>query len=447
MTVTASTTTGPKGRRGWRRLLIGAVAMAVLSLGVLGLWFYVLGPRPPEVSTKDAGPGVAEDIDEARSQVLLQPFSADAWGNLGVVLHLYQYFDEAGTCYTRAAQLGPRSPRWPYLRAVIQMRSDLEAALPLLERSVGLGGEVQTPRLVLGETLLLRNQGEEAEVYFRQVLEVDPQNARALLGLGRAARERGDFVSSREFLERSAAAAPRVGATHALLAQVFHRLGDEPRAAAARAAAAAVPAQVSWPDPYRVGTLSQLRGESATIFRATALRQQGQGKEALTLLRDTSDRYPRSPTVYRALGRTYVALGEYADAVDAYRYAIRLHPDSVESQFECGRVLEHQGDHRAAAECFRQALRLRPEYGEAHYHLGQCLENLANYHDAIAAYRQAVRYQPDVVAAHQALGALLCSEHKDAEALNVLQHALDLDPTHEPTRQYLATVRKRTKTP
>jgi tetratricopeptide (TPR) repeat protein len=447
MTVPASTTSGPKARRGWRRLLVCAAVLVVLGLGALGLWFYVLGPQPPEVYTAEDGPGVAEDIAEARGKVRLWPFSADAWGNLGIVLQYYAYIEEAGTCYARAAQLAPRSPRWPYLQAVIQLRSDLEAALPLLERSVRLGGEVQTPRLVLGESLLLRNRSEEAEGYFRQVLEVEPNNARALLGLGRAAYQRGDLASARAFLERSIAANPRVRATHALLAQVYHRQNDAKRAVAARAAAAELPEQATWPDPYRVGSLSQLRGESAAVFRATTLRQQGQAKEALAMLKEASQRYPQSQRIFRALGRTHVALEDYAAAEAAYRQAIRLQPDSLESQYECGLVLAHQGNRRGAAECFRQALRLRPDYGEAHYQLGRCLEILARDDDAIAAYRQAVRYQPDLVAAHQALGALLAIKQEDAEARKVLQHALDLDPSHEQTRQHLAAVRKRMKAP
>jgi tetratricopeptide (TPR) repeat protein len=390
---------------------------------------------------------VAEDIAEARRQVKLRPFSAEAWGNLGLVLQLYLYHAEANACYRRAAQLDPRSPRWPYLQAGIQMRSDLEASLPLLERAVQLGGEVDTPRLVLGETLLLRGRVDEAEEHFRAVLGSEPENARALLGLGQAACSRGDLAAARDFLERSAAAAPRVRATHVLLAQTFHQLGDQPRADAERALATRLPEKFSWPDPYRVGVLRELCGEAASVARAKTLREQGQGKEAIDLLQATLRRYPHSYLAYQALGRTYLLQGDFAAAEMACREAVRLKPDDLESQFEYGLALEQQGRHPAAAQCFRRALELRAEFGEAHYHLGRCLEALGDEAGALRAYRDAVRYQPDLVAAQQTLGAMLAAKYHYAEARKVLEHALLLDPSHEKTRQWLEIVRQRLDSP
>jgi tetratricopeptide (TPR) repeat protein len=447
MTMTANSPANPKPGRGRRRLGVGLFLLVALALGIPGLWFYVLGPQPPEPPLADAGPGVAEDVAEARSEVKVKPFSAAAWGNLGLVLHLYEYYAEAVACYTRAAQLGPRNPRWPYLWGVVQLRSDLHASLPLLERAARLGGQVQTPRLVLGETLLLAGRAGEAEEQFRLVLEKEPENPRALLGLGRVAINRGDPASAKDFLRRSAGVNSRVRITHALLAQVFHQLGEPSRADQERALAAKLPEKTIWPDPYRVGTLREVRGEAASVYRATALEEQGRGQEAVELLQEALRRHPQSARARRALGRAYFLTKQYAAADRAYREAVRLKPDSLESQFEWGVVLEQRGDFRAAAECLRQALRMQPHYGEAHYHLGRCFEMLGDEAGALAAYRGAVRYQPDLAAGHQALGALLALKHRDAEAQEILEYALRLDPSHEKTRRWLEIVRQQTKSP
>jgi tetratricopeptide (TPR) repeat protein len=441
--MTAAETSSPRPAPRRRRLWLWVpLALVVLAVGAAGLWFYVLGPRPPDVDVAEAGPGVAQDIAEGRQSVRLFPFSAEAWGNLGMILHLYEYFPEAGECYARAAQLAPRNPRWPYLQGVIQMRFDLERSLPLLKRAVELGGDVPTPRLLYGEALLLGGRPEAAEGPFRSVLEQQPDNARALLGLGRVAFGRGDLAASRDFLERSAALAPRVRTTQALLGQVYLQGGDAAAAEMKRALAATLPENPAWPDPYRKINLQELRGEAAAVFQSTALREQKKEKEAIDLLQRALVRHPQSATLQRALGRTYVALGDYAAADKAYQEAVRLRPDSVESQYERGRLLEHQGNPRAAAESFRQALRLRPHYGEAHYHLGQCLEAQGDTAGAIKAYREAVHYQPELAAAHQALGALLAMSSQYAEAQEVLERALKLDPSHEKTRQWLEIVRR-----
>src|SRR5262249_12783364 len=132
-------------------------------------------------------------------------------------------------------------------------------------------------------------------------------------------------------------------------------------------------------------------------------------------------------------------------AEKALREAVRLKPENIEAQFNWGLTLEMQGNHQAAAQGFRQILQANAQCGEAHYHLGRCLEMLGDETGALGAYRDAIRCQPEQVAYHQGLGILLARREQDGEAREVLEHALDLDPSHEETRRRLETVRRRMK--
>jgi tetratricopeptide (TPR) repeat protein len=443
--MTQPANTPPPQRRRRRRLWLAVALAAALAVGIpvgqrVWLWLHV--PEPPDVVVVDAGSGVAEDVAEARARVKQHPLSAAAWGHLGLVLHLYSFSPEAVACYAQAEVLEPGNPRWPYLQGLIRSTSDPESSLPFLERAVRLGGTVPTPRLRLGEVLLRCGRPDEAEEHFLRVLEREPANPRALLGLGQVASDRDDLAASLENLQRSANGAPRVKATHLLLAEVHQRRGDTVAAAAERRLAAGLPDAASWPDPYRE-VVEGVRSEPARIGQARMLRQQGRNPEALTVLQGALRDYPEAYRVRLELGRVNLSLGDANAAEQAYREAVRLKPDSAEAHFEWGMALRTQGDVVAAAARFRHALQLKPRDGEAFYHLGVCLEQQGDDDGAREAYRAAVREQPDLAAGHKALGLLLARHGQVVEAVLALEHALDLEPADATARVGLEKVRQR----
>src|SRR5437868_304205 len=93
----------PSGRqpaRRWRRrLLAWGLLSGALGVGVFVVWFYVLGPQPPEIAVPADDPGAALDLVEAGSEVQKWPFRASKWGRLGMVLSEYGFEREAITCF------------------------------------------------------------------------------------------------------------------------------------------------------------------------------------------------------------------------------------------------------------------------------------------------------------------------------------------------------------
>ncbi|HVT58180.1 MAG TPA: tetratricopeptide repeat protein [Thermoanaerobaculia bacterium] len=83
------------------------------------------------------------------------------------------------------------------------------------------------------------NQWELARSLYRQVLEVEPQNAGALLSLGAYAFYKGDFNGAIDYFKQAAAADPRNAAAHFDLSQSYSEsyLFDESKAALTQAKA------------------------------------------------------------------------------------------------------------------------------------------------------------------------------------------------------------------
>src|SRR5262249_53621882 len=152
----------------------------------------------------NGAPAVAALLNKARAAVRKAPRSAAAWGHLGQALSANDFHDEAQVCFAQAEQLDPRDVRWPYHQAPRLALTDPAAALMKLRRATDLDGAVAI-RLQFAELLLAQNQGDEAAEQFRSILDRDPPNPRAHLGLARVALLRGELPQAQEQLQPAAA--------------------------------------------------------------------------------------------------------------------------------------------------------------------------------------------------------------------------------------------------
>lgn len=424
----------PNRRRRYWRLLAALLGGAVLAAGVgYTRWFWLSSrvPGPPAPDLAGAEPLVAQAARAARAAVTASPRSAAAWGHLGMVLHAHDYLSEAEVCFAQAEKLDAADPRWPYLQALIHFKDPLDRGpgLRCLERAVEREGDGAVPRLRLGEALLEQGRLDDAEVHFRAILQRDPKNARALLGLGQVAHFRGDLKTSLHQLTLSAQHAPNVRATHALLVEIHHRLGDETAAESQRQQLLRAPEDPGWPDPYYEEVQRCAVGVLPEISKANRLFQQGRGSEAVKMLQETVARHPQSLLAYLALGRFCNQLGDVTAGERALREAVRRQPDAFEAHFELGLALQIQQRNDSAAECYRATLALKPDYAPAHYQLGHCLLRQGDRLGARDAFRAGVRYRPNFAACHRDLAFLLAEQGATAEALLHVQEAVRLNPT------------------
>src|SRR5438132_6149421 len=99
-----------------------AVGLGWISAAVLGLIPYVGGlsnqtPSLPDLPTlilSNFRPEVRSQVRQAYDLALQHPKQAEASGNLGMLLDLYDRPKDASQCYERAHQLDPTSFKWAY---------------------------------------------------------------------------------------------------------------------------------------------------------------------------------------------------------------------------------------------------------------------------------------------------------------------------------------------
>src|SRR5205085_12635612 len=124
-------------------------------------------------------------------------------------------------------------------------------AIPRFRRAADLcGDEPVVVRIRLNEKLLSQGHLDEAEVGFRRLLEADPDNPRAHLGLGRLAVQRQRWQEALPHLRRAAADRRTARGASIALAEVYQRLGEEAAAAQWRRRVEPLPPDPPWPDPF-----------------------------------------------------------------------------------------------------------------------------------------------------------------------------------------------------
>jgi Flp pilus assembly protein TadD len=135
---------------------------------------------------------------------------------------------------------------------------------------------------------------------------------------------------------------------------------------------------------------------------------------------------------HRHLAERLRSEGRFAEAIAAYRGALRLEPGHCVARMDLSVALSQQGKLTEAEAEARAAVQCQPDHAHAHCNLGNILLREGKVGEAETSYRQALRLKPDLAIAHANLGAILYDSRGDcAGASAAFREATRLKP-HEP---------------
>jgi tetratricopeptide (TPR) repeat protein len=387
-------------------VFLGLAGAGLLLAGGAWLWLRPQPPQPPLPELSGADPEVAEFIHETRRGVLERPGSADSWGRLGSVFRAHDYDAACVACFAEAERLDPRDPRWPYLKGLSLFLTDPDAGIRSMERAVELcRDEPLAPRLRLAEALLERDRLDEAREHLERALRAEPASSRARLGMGRLALLQEDWRIAAEYLTACVEDQHARKLAYTLRAEAWARSGETDRARADQTKSAELQDDLRWPDPYVDEVADLRRGLSSRLSRADELAKDNQTEEAIQLLEQTAEKYPRSLQTWWRLGDLWRLMNRLDLAEKALLKAVRVDPDAAEGWFRLGCV-QASGRPREAAESFRRAIRLRPDHALAHFNLAHRLRELGDREGAAAEFRETLRCRPDYTPALSGLEEL-----------------------------------------
>jgi tetratricopeptide (TPR) repeat protein len=421
----------------------------LLLAGGASFGWWRLRPAPPDPPL----PGdireaqVRRAIELARQGVLDEPRSAAAWGYLGMTLLAHLFDREADRCFAEAARLDPADPWWPYGRGLIALKRDPEHALDFLRQAAAAAGQSRPEdqsalRLQLAEALLERRQLDEAEGLFRKEQEREPGNARAALGLGLIALDRGDEPAATDLLTTARASPFSRKTATAQLAALARARGDGAAAAAYEKEAATLPGDPPWPDPLLDRIVRLQVGHRGREREATQLEQERRYAEAARVYLEQVEDEPTAQACMGA-GLNLARVGDYDRALPLLRRAVALDPDGAQAHYTLAQAQFTRAEERwqqapgdadakqwlgEALEHARRAAQLKPDHAKAHLFWGLSLTYLGDPAAAVAPLRQGVACRPEDFDLQLGLGEALLESGRGEEAGPYLENARRLNP-------------------
>jgi len=127
-----------------------------------------------------------------------------------------------------------------------------------------------------------------------------------------------------------------------------------------------------------------------------------------------------------------------------WRDTLAKNPASFLAHNNLGALLNRRGDYDEAEDHLREAIRLKPDFADSHVNLGKAREGLGDIDDALENYCQAAEINPRHVHALNGLGAMHGAKGNMQLAEKYFREAIDIEPSYRSAidnliKTYIAT--------
>jgi tetratricopeptide (TPR) repeat protein len=418
------------------RRAIGAAAVAVLGglIAVGYLWWRVGDqraivaagiPHRPDLSALPAE--MAQRVGACERRAQAGPDRIAALGELSRLYHANGFFPEASQCYQGLLQVDAADAHWPYrLATILAGYGQLDDALPLWRQTVKRAPGYVPARLRLGDTLLKTNQNAEAAKIYAAVLEREPRNPYALLGLARIDVDAGRWQAARERLE-VVVQQSNYGIGYDLLPTVYEHLGETARAEAIRARGTSG-AFYDVLDPW----MDEMNDDCYDTYRISAAAgtadHSGDTRAAIRIL-DRALTLASDKAVFQfQMAGFYLRLNDLANARRYFERCTVLAPDFADGWAQLTVLLMKLGEREASERALAAGLANCPSSPGLHLERGQRLNAAGRYPEAIKEFQATIRLRPQEADGYVNLAGAYFQLNQIEEGVAELRKSLQIEP-------------------
>ncbi len=419
--------------------VIAALLLALTITPVVSAPLGQLPPVPNLVARKEEfDKTVQEQIQLALEALRLKPKSAEANGNLGMILHAHQRYELAEPFYLRARILDSQSFPWAYYLGVIQVPLGKQTqALATLRSAIVLKPDYLPARITLAKTLWKHGKLEESRKAYERILADHPESAAGHYGLGSIYWDTGHAEKAIEHLEKACQLSPGFGASHYALGLAYRSLGNNERMREHLSLFQQNPTQHPPQEDPLLAAIESLGSKiSYYLQKGLAHRDQGQLREAAAAFREVLGLETDHAVAHGNLTSLYIALRDPAKVEQHYRAAVRIDPGMYKTHYNFAVFLGMTGRTSESKEVLGKALEVNPYHGLSHNNLGYLLAQEGRNEEAEKHFLLAIQYEPNFSLPRFNLGRLLMTQGKQREAIKHLEKALNTEDENTPAHVY-----------
>jgi tetratricopeptide (TPR) repeat protein len=323
-------------------------------------------------------------------------------------------------------------------------------AITDMRRALELSGNSQTLQLALANLYLRSDQSAESEEAYLAVLEKDPDNANALLGMARVSIQKGDFEAARGYFARleemkvpEARLAMERSVLEALSGNVSKAaellkgvVADDPDNQTAWAALASVSAELNDQETLarcleKLESGGRKLGGAVRISLAQIALSKGDTKTARKHLEDVLRARPGLVPALEMILRLDVYEGQRDVAEQHVETLLQADPKNALGNYIQGSLLVAREQYSLAEAAYRTSLERR-RAPETLNDLAWVLLQRGQYDEALAMARESLTMDQNNGSTWDTIGAALMAKGQYQEAREAIQQALSLKPNSAP---------------
>ena len=393
-------------------------------------------PPVPAITVDGLDADVRSALVKARDEAVSQPKSAQASGNLGMVLEAHTLYQPAALAYQRAVRLDPKDFAWRYYLALcLEKNGQLDEALAAVSEGLRIRPGYEPAILERADLLLKLGRFPESAATLEPFLAKNPSSPLALYSLGRVKFAQQDFSAADDLYRRATQAWPTFGSAWFGLGETSKRLGRNGETEKDYQLAETHKDQYPPTGDELYSQMMKLAtGIENRLMKAKKLMNQREFDRSSQIYKDVLKQYPDNLDCLVNL--LYIA--QYPNQAtpeeveDLYQRSRAVSPQLAEVYMYHGTALAAEGKFDAAVAELEKAIQLKPNNAETHAWLADVRERQHRLAEAIEQYRIAIEQKPDFRVARLELAKDLLYAGRSREAVPVLLPALQVEDKNTP---------------
>lgn len=413
-----------------------AIAVAVIVLSALGGYWWRSSVRgqiarnalDPAPDLKGANPELDERVREARDQIEHGRQPVEALGTLARLYYANGWLEPADSAGAALLELEPRNPRWPYVLALLRANSGrLDEALPFFLQTIRLAPDYLPARLKAADAMAKLNQTDEAIAMERKVLEKDPANAYAWVGLGNIYVAQKKWDLARDCFQKAVASSGDFRTAWLGLVAVYEANANNDAAAEAWSHVDAVQRSPESPDPWIDSMLEDCY--NVYYLRVAAFSSIDVGF-ARRLLERAVRLQPGDAAAQKDYGMLLFRANDLAAARRSLTLATTLAPADSDTWLSLITLLRAAGDQAGMDQTIRNGLARCPASPGLWLERGRMLARAHAFDEAFAAFAKSAKLEPNEAAPHVESAVAYFQLEQTERALGELKTALTVEPNN-----------------